>query len=973
MTATDPDEGRGAPPTPGQRWVSRTEPELGLGTILEVDARSVSIHFPGAETTRRYAGRDAPLRRVRFHRGDEVVGRDGESFVVDAVDEIDGLLVYRGPGRELLETALADDSRFNDPSERLVNGQTDPSATFDIRQRALAEQARIARSGHRGFVGGRVDLMPHQLYIAQEVASRHAPRVLLADEPGLGKTIEACLILHRLILGGRAERVLIVVPEQLVPQWMVELRRRFNLTFSVYDEERCLAIEEANPDANPFTEDQLILCGLETVSSVRRAPQAVDAGWDMVVVDEAHHLHWQPRAPSPEYQAIEALGEMSDGLLLITATPEQLGKAGHFARLRLLDRERYPSLEAFLAEPMQHRRVVTISERLIAGLPLGDDALDALNAMLSHDAEALAADLPALGVGDPEAGLRWAGALLDLYGPGRVMLRNTRAAISGFPPRIAELTPLPPIDDAHLAAVNHELLRELPEPGAPREPDDRSDQSNQTALDYDTDPRVDWLLNRLQEHPEDKVLLICTTTEKCLAIEAALRTRAKVHAAVFHERLTIVQRDRNAAWFAAPDGAQLLICSEIGSEGRNFQFAHHLVLFDLPLDPDLLEQRIGRLERIGQKHDVHIHVLYVVGSAQEVLVRWLHEGVRAIDRSTSTGSSFLERFRSQVADAVRRAARGALGPEDLDRLIADTEAYRTEVADALEQGRDRMIELTSFRPRASDALLGAVRSEDESPALEEFFVELMEHLGVYSDEFEPRSYLLNPDALVTDNFPKLERGDTRVTFDRSTALARWDIEFLTMDHPLLTQALDTLLLSDDGNSAFALWEDDDRAGMLLEAVYVVETLAPPHLHIERFLPATPLRLVVDHEQNEQSETVTPEVLHEVLEDADPGWLIANQQAIQRLVPQMLRGVQALAAERLPTRIAEARRAATDRPDLARLRMLMRVNSHIRADEVERAEAEVDRIAEHIEGARLRLQALRLIWRGPCEDGRPRLG
>lgn len=952
--------------TPGQRWVSRTEPELGLGTILEIDERSVVIHFAATEATRRYAGRDAPLRRVRFHAGDEVTDRDGKSFVVESVVEIDGLLLYRGRGRELLETSLSDKSRFNDPSERLINGLTDPTATFDLRQRALAQQARITGCSHRGFVGGRVDLMPHQLYVAQEVAERHAPRVLLADEPGLGKTIEACLILHRLILGGRAERVLIVVPEQLMPQWMVELRRRFNLSFSIYDEDRCLAIEQESPGDNPFTDDQLILCGIETLGNTGRRQQAVDAGWDMVVVDEAHHLHWEPGAPSPQYEIVESLARVSSGLLLITATPEQLGKAGHFARLRLLDPERYPDLDAFLEEPRQHPRVAKIADDLIAARPLDPQSLQTLQSMLSHDAEALAEDLELLRVGDAAAGDRWAKSLLDLYGPGRVMLRNTRSVIGGFPPRIPQLAKLSCDDSATIARVSQELLEELAvgTPGA---------TGSDSELDYDDDPRLQWLLSRLQDHPDDKLLLICTTTAKCLAIEAALRKRASLHAAVFHEALSIVQRDRNAAWFAEPGGAQLLICSEIGSEGRNFQFAHHLVLFDLPLDPDLLEQRIGRLERIGQTHDIHLHVPYLTGSAQEVLVRWLDEGVQAIGRSTSAGSSFLERFRGRVIASVQKAARGELPAAELESLLADTRAYRSEVTDALEQGRDRMIELTSFRPGASDALIAAVRAQDDSPELEAFFLKLMEHFGVYSDEFEPRCHLLNPDVLTVDDFPDLERGETRVSFDRATALARWDIDFLTMDHPLLQRALDTLLLSDTGNSAFALWQDEDSAGMLLEAIYVVETLAPAGLHIERFLETTPMRLVIDHEREERSGEVTPELLQDVLSDADPQWLVENQRAIQRLLPGMLRGVQTLASELLPGRIAEAQRRAGLRPDLARLRMLMRVNKHIRADEVDRAEAQVDLIADHLDGARLRLQALRLIWRGPCENGRPRLG
>ncbi len=94
------------------------------------------------------------------------------------------------------------------------------------------------------------------------------------------------------------------------------------------------------------------------------------------------------------------------------------------------------------------------------------------------------------------------------------------------------------------------------------------------------DPRVTWLVALLEQLNPAKVLLICRSKEKVLALEKALKKLSSAKVAVFHEDLTIVQRDRNAAWFAEVDGARVLLCSEIGSEGRNFQFAHHLVLFD---------------------------------------------------------------------------------------------------------------------------------------------------------------------------------------------------------------------------------------------------------------------------------------------------------------------------------------------------------------------------------------------------------
>ena len=165
----------------------------------------------------------------------------------------------------------------------------------------------MRRSPVRGLAGARMDLIPHQLFIADEVANRPQPRVLLADQVGLGKTIEACLILHRLILTGRAERVLILVPEPLVHQWFVELLRRFQLSFSLFDEERCEAIEYGDPGCNPFLDSQWVLAAVDFLAdNEQRAAQVLEAGWDVLVVDEAHHLEWSPEAAGPAYEMVAA-------------------------------------------------------------------------------------------------------------------------------------------------------------------------------------------------------------------------------------------------------------------------------------------------------------------------------------------------------------------------------------------------------------------------------------------------------------------------------------------------------------------------------------------------------------------------------------------------------------------------------------------------------------------------------------------
>jgi ATP-dependent helicase HepA len=287
-------------------------------------------------------------------------------------------------------------------------------------------------------------LIPHQLYLASEVSGRMVPRVLLADEVGLGKTIEACLILHRLLLTGRAQRVLILVPDSLVHQWFVELLRRFNLWFHIFDEERCDAIETANADANPFLDDQLVLASLSLFTGKeRRIAQALAASWDLLVVDEAHHLGWTPESVSPEYALVEALGRQTPGLLLLTATPEQLGMASHFARLRLLDPDRFYDLNEFIREAESYRDVARLAEKLLGDRPLTDGDVTKLAQILADTEASVRSKLAQIGAGADAVRAELRDALLDQHGTGRVMFRNTRATIRGFPKRVARLCPLP--------------------------------------------------------------------------------------------------------------------------------------------------------------------------------------------------------------------------------------------------------------------------------------------------------------------------------------------------------------------------------------------------------------------------------------------------------------------------------------------------------------------------------------------------
>ncbi len=893
----------------GQRWVSDGEPELGLGIITGGGDGRVDISFPAADENRCYAWETAPLRRVRFEPGDKIEIRGGESVVVVSTRTADGLILYRTESGEISERELSDSISFSKPEERLYGGNTDDPADFDLRGEALQHRAAMRGSAVRGLAGARMALIPHQLFIADEVAERLMPRVLLADEVGLGKTIEACLIIHRLLLTGRASRVLVLVPEPLLHQWFVELLRRFQLSFSLFDEERCEAITRGDPEANPFLDSQWILAATGFLAeNEARAEQAIAAEWDLLVVDEAHHLEWSPDSPGPAYEVVRRISEITGGLLLLTATPRQLGPEGHFARLRLLDPARYRDPGSYKEETLHYEKVAEVVESLENGIVEEQQIREITRG--GKTVESLLA-----------AGSRQEliDALLDGFGIGRVMFRNTRAKLGGFPGREPALYRLEGSDEFRV--------------------------------------KMEWLAGFLAESGNEKALVITGTRESAERIGEFLRTTTNIVAGIFHEGLTLLQRDRNAAFFAEEEGARVLVCSEIGSEGRNFQFARHLVLFDLPEDLDLLEQRIGRLDRIGRIGTILIHVPFLSGKdGGEIKVRWLDEGLDAF-RTSPRGAAEIQR---ETADLLAEAEKTG----ETGKLIEETRTVRDRIAARLAGGQDRLLERVSHRPERAAWLAERIRQLDEDRNFEDFLLRLLDHSGMHIEELGHRRYFLLPGHLKADAFPSLPADGMTVTLDRQRALEREQEGFLTQDHPMIRGALDFLLGSATGNAAFGLWESPGEKRLLLEAWVVVECIAPAHLHVERFLPQTPLRIAVDHTGKDCSDD--PSLAKARLKKGNPSTLLKNPAMKGRLLPSMLAAVRTIGGEKSRGIVADAL-AAMHRQlsrEIRRLRDLAEVNDHIRPEEISRLEMRETDLEAVISSARLRLDAVRLIWKAP---------
>ncbi len=937
---------------PGQRWISNTESELGLGLILEVAHKRVTVLFLACEEKRMYAQDNAPLTRVRFSAGDVIESIDEYKVTVTGLIELDGLITYVGKdedGQEvrLDEVELNHHIQFNKPQDRLFIGQVDPSAWFLLRYETWLRLQQHQQSPVKGLLGGRASLIPHQLFIAHESANRSAPRIMLADEVGLGKTIEAGLILHHRLINGLSNRVLIIVPETLLHQWLVEMLRRFNLRFSIFDEARCLdayveddmladaepSLATANEDDadsdNPFLTEQLILCSQGFFSNYpRRQQQAIEAGWDMVIVDEAHHLEWSEQAPSADYLFVEQLAQISPSLILLTATPEQLGKESHFARLRLLDPDRFYSFAAFVEEERLFEPVANAAKLLLAEEALNEQAQQHLTALLKDDnVDGLLKNL-----NDPEksAAARDAlvNVLLDHHGTGRILFRNSRQTVQGFPERER-------YGYALTGSANTDDLQQ--------------------------DPRYLWLVDKVKQLGGQKALVICKQAQTAIDLEQTLKNRAGIASAVFHEGMSIIERDRAAAYFADPESAaRLLICSEIGSEGRNFQFVHHLILLDLPTNPDLLQQRIGRLDRIGQKHIIQIHVPYLEHTDNAALYRWYDEGLNAFACNSSSAQRVADMLHDELA-AVLDTGNEA----EIDALIAKTRALSAELETEMHNGRDQLLELNSCRKDLADELIDQLNTYEKEGVLWPYMEDVFECYGVDTEFHSPDCFIVRPsDHLRVSHFPGLTEDGLTFTVNRQIALAREDMQFMTWEHPVVTASMDMVLSSETGNAAISVIKHSDlKAGQFfLECLFIVECSAPAELQIGRFLPHTPIRVLIDQNQKDVSEAIDHRDLVEAGIKFDKHKIIAFLSSQRPHLINILSVAEQKAKADMQQLVDEATQAMLESlsNEIKRLVRLKKVNPTIRTEEIEQLKDMTMLAHENIQAAQLRLDAVRFV-------------
>ena len=925
---------------PGQRWFNSAEPELGLGIVIEVEHRRVTMLFMAVEDSRVYAIDNTPLTRIRFKAGEIIQSQHHGPLTVHSVTEHDGVLTYEAISAEgeryhVPERELDHVIQLSTPVDRLFSEQIDKNQWFELRHQLQTVSNHFQHSDLYGLSGSRTALLPHQLYIAHEVGKRYAPRVLLADEVGLGKTIEAGMILHQQLLRDQVQRVLVIVPETLQHQWLVEMLRRFNLAFTLLDRQRLEDEFEESAEHNPFLDSQWVISNLDVITDDMYQTLVLAGDWDMLIVDEAHHLVWDPEQSQPAYQMIERLAENTSSVLLLTATPEQLGRESHFARLRLLDANRFDDYQTFLDEEHSYQPIANLIDALMGEVALSDRQIEHVKSVIKDQELLNQVDASSLSSKE-DLRQRVIRHLLDQQGTGRVLFRNTRVAIQGFPRRNVCHYSLPRPDaynDEQASRINIE-----------------ADVSDWTQFD----PRLPWLVDLVKAHAQDKFLLITSAMETALDISEWLRVKHGIHAPVFHEQMSILERDRVAAFFADEiDGCQILLCSEIGGEGRNFQFAHHLVLFELPLNPDLLEQRIGRIDRIGQGDDIYLHVPTIENTAQVALLAWYHQGLNALQAICPAATKMYQ----QYSDSLQKN----LAQRSVDAVwLTQVEKETAEINQQLQDGRDRLLEINSFDKNVATHIMTGLQDQQNPETLQQTMELVFDCYGVDHEVHSDQAYVIKPSSSLADNFPGLDEEGLTITYDRATALKYENISFLTWEHPMVIAATDMVLVNDRGNTAVGSFSHSLATEGLLfvECLYRLDVSA----QFQHYLPGSLIRVLLGEDMKDYSKAISSQHLQNQKEFVKLEVARQIVRAKRTVIEKLIRISQAQADKQRPDLQLAARHSIDDilGAEVQRLESLASLNPNVRQQEIDYFRSSYQQSQEALQKAVLRLDAIRIL-------------
>ena len=867
--------------------------DLGVIVDLPNDGRQVRVRLDSGQE-HVFAVPNDVLQRVEFREGAHVQTRsDGAAGMVTGRTELAGRVIYDltlpdGSVRSVPEDSLRP-ARVTDPRAFLRTGEARSPFNMNLRIAATRLLFQHQFDDFSSLSNSRVEIKPHQVGVLHRVAGAYPHRFLLADEVGLGKTIEAGLVIKELKARGVAERVLVLAPSGIVSQWQFELKSKFSEVFAVYNKATISYLQNKHPDENVWTLENNVICSSTFAAwDDRRREDIALADWDLVVIDEAHHARrtWEGRSRYSDtllYRLASRLADpersTSDGLLLLTATPMQLHPFELYSLIELLDPALFADYEEFQAHAESLAGLNRLVDEVRRWPALGEaeqlESEEAIRRWLPDEGPRLTSALASAEERD-----RLSEDLLQFHRLSEVMVRNRKSVVGGFMPRTAKTWTVDPSEQEMAAydavteyvrsglqrsrdiknnalgflmatlqkmnassseTLGKSLVRRIErlEEGllskqAPALDDDEdaSDLSEEEIDDVlaidarvaileelanlrrlvglldaiEIDSKAQTLLDGLDGlrggDPTVKVLVFTQFRDTQAYLARILGSSWPIH--LFHGQLKPEEKDAAVAAFRDHPGPRLLISTEAGGEGRNLQFCHTMVNYDLPWNPMRIEQRIGRLDRIGQRHAVTIINLAVAGTVEERVLEVLERRIQVFVETVGG----LDPILGKVEADLRHLIFLIDGEERLEAYEADleTRVQRARVAET--RLGDLIMDTRSFRQDEVQRILER-RGPLDAKAIETFARKALRQMGVQVQPV-PESvgvWDLTFSERFAIEFPKIAKdGRTRrVTFDPAVALDMESVDFLAFGHELIDGLVTRVRSADFGGRVGTRW------------------------------------------------------------------------------------------------------------------------------------------------------------------------
>ena len=779
------------------------------------------------------------------------------------------------PEIEVFEADLRPDFSSN-PYEKAIDG----GQPGELDETLVATAAHFLRNEHRNndlvsLDGARVDVKPHQVSVVHRVVSNRPHRYLLCDEVGLGKTIEAAMVIKELRARGEAIRVLVIVPASLTRQWQFELKSKFNEVFSILNSDTLKIIAGERPEENPFTRYESVIVSKDWISNKDRAKLATEVTWDLIIVDEAHHARkHQNNTETQLYKAVNGLTDIAKfpnrAVLFLTATPMQLSAEELYSLIEMVDPTLFPSLEAFNG----HRQALPALNELASVIEAATDLKSLPDARVNQLSDWLqitrdkSKDLLASG---DKAGILEALGKKHLIT--EVLIRNRKVNVLKFNERQAhrwdvELTDeeknvIDAIEDyvelgyrnaasaklnsigflmttyqkmmaSSLRTIRDSLERRLIKLEGRSMNEELSEEEIQPLLEdlnldlednsiaqpteslliaeaevnqlkrlvamldeIKIDSKAQKLVENMEELANSEVpkVLIFTEYRGTQNYLADVLREAGWAVNLFHGSQTPQKKDDSVEAFRSGDGRQVLIATEAGAEGRNFQFCHMLVNYDLPWNPMTVEQRIGRVDRMGQQNTVLVFNFCVLGSIEERVLDVLEERINLF-KITVGG---LDPILGEVAGDLRTIMQKARleRPEAIDALGKRLEGDMQVARQAGERLQDLFMDTKSYSVEIAERISGQ-RSEIDAAAQEFFMKRLLKTHNTYIHrDAELKEYKVVFHSPFIINHPQLFRHPEDVT--RRVVLRNDErpdsdyVQYLAFGHPVIDAALNDVV------------------------------------------------------------------------------------------------------------------------------------------------------------------------------------